>query len=86
VPAAPAGGVPGRVSPLLAHLIVPRPDPDEDDEVIYVSMHHETRNSWDTSPSAAMTVTSYRGKPTRQTDLGELDPRDHDGCARILGQ
>ena len=47
--------------PLLAHLVVPRPGPDEDDEVIYVSVHPGTRNSWGTSPAAAMTVTSYRG-------------------------
>jgi hypothetical protein len=33
-----------------------------------------------------MTVTSYRGKLTQQSDLGELDPRDDDGFARILGQ
>ncbi len=72
--------------PLLAHLVVPRPGPNEDDEVIYVSVHHGTRNSWGTSPAAAMTVTSYRGKPTQQRDLGELDPRDDDGFARILGQ
>ena len=72
--------------PLLAHLVVPRPDPDEDDEIIYVSVHPGTRNSWGTSPATAMTVTSYRGKPTEQTDLGELDPRDDDGFARILGQ
>jgi hypothetical protein len=71
--------------PLLAHLVVPHPSQDEDDEVIYVSVHHGTRNSWETSPAAAMTVTSYRGKPTQQTDLGELDPRDDDGFARILG-
>jgi hypothetical protein len=32
-----------------------------------------------------MIVTSYRGKPTQQTDLGELDPRDDDGFARVLG-
>ena len=57
----------------------------EDDEVIYVSAHHGTRNSWGTSPAAAMIVTSYRGKPTEQTDLGELDPRDDDGFARVLG-
>jgi hypothetical protein len=73
-------------NPLLAHLVVPRPGRDEDDEIIYVSVHHGTRNSWGTSPAAAMTVTSYRGKPTEQGDLGELDPRDDDGFARILGQ
>ena len=72
--------------PLLAHLVVPRPGPDENDEVIYVSVHHGTRNSWGTSPAAAMTVTSYRSKPTQQSDLGELDPRDDDGFASILGQ
>ena len=72
--------------PLLAHLVVPRPGPGEDDEVIYVSVHSGTRNSWGTSPATAMTVTSYRGKPSQQTDLGELDPRDDDGFARILGQ
>jgi hypothetical protein len=33
-----------------------------------------------------MTVASYRGKPTQQTELGELDPRDDDGFARLLGQ
>jgi hypothetical protein len=33
-----------------------------------------------------MTVTSYRGKPGQKRDLGELDPRDDDGFARILGQ
>ena len=71
--------------PLLAHLVVPHPGQDEDDEVIYVSAHHGTRNSWGTSPAAAMIVTSYRGKPTVQTDLGELDPRDDDGFARVLG-
>jgi hypothetical protein len=72
--------------PLLAHLVVPRSGRDENDEVIYVSVHHGTRNSWGTSPAAAMTATSYRGQPTQQSDLGELDPRDDDGFARILGQ
>jgi hypothetical protein len=71
--------------PLLAHLVLPHPEEDEDDEVIYVSVHHGTRNSWKTSSAAAMTITSYRGKPTQQTDLGELDPRDDDGFARVLG-
>ncbi len=71
--------------PLLAHLVVPRPGGDEDDEVIYVSAHHGLRNSWGTSPDAAMIVTSYRGKPTQQADLGELDPRDDEGFARVLG-
>ncbi len=33
-----------------------------------------------------MTVISYRGTPAQQSDLGELDPRDDDGFARILGQ
>jgi hypothetical protein len=33
-----------------------------------------------------MTATNYRGKPPQQIDLGELDPRDDDGFARILGQ
>ena len=33
-----------------------------------------------------MTVTSDRGQPSQQSDLGELDPRDDDGFARILGQ
>ena len=33
-----------------------------------------------------MTITSYRGKPSKQSDLGELDPRDDDGFARVLGQ
>ena len=61
------------------------PKQDEDGEVIYVSAHHGLRNSWGTSPAAAMIVTSYRGKPTVQTDLGELDPRDDDGFARVLG-
>ena len=70
--------------PLLAHLVLPHPD-EEDGEVIYVSAHHGLRNSWGTSPAAAMIVTSYRGKPTVQTDLGELDPRDDDGFARVLG-
>jgi hypothetical protein len=72
--------------PLLAHLVIPCPGSDEGNEIIYVSAHHGTRNSWGTSPAAAMTVTSYRGKPTQQTDLGEIDPRDDDGFARILGQ
>jgi hypothetical protein len=71
--------------PLLAHLVLPRARPQED-EVIYVSAHQGTRNSWGTSPATAMTVTSYRGQPSQQTDLGELDPRDDDGFARILGQ
>ena len=71
--------------PLLAHLVVPHPGRNEDDEVIYVSAHRGTRNSWGTSPAAAMIVTGYRGKPTKQTDLGELDPRDDDGFARVLG-
>jgi hypothetical protein len=71
--------------PLLAHLVVPHPGRDEDDEVIYVSAHRGTRNSWGTSPAAAMIVTGYRGRPTQQTDLGELDPRDDDGFARVLG-
>jgi hypothetical protein len=31
-------------------------------------------------------VTSYSGTPAQQSDLGELDPRDDDGFARILGQ
>lgn len=51
-----------------------------------MSAHQGTRNSWGTSPATAMTVTSYRGQPSQQTDLGELDPRDDDGFARILGQ
>jgi hypothetical protein len=71
--------------PLLAHLILSHPEEDEDGEVIYVSAHHGLRNSWGTSPAAAMIVTSYRGKPTVQTDLGELDPRDDNGFARLLG-
>jgi hypothetical protein len=71
--------------PLLAHLVLPDPDQEEDGEVIYVSAHHGLRNSWGTSPAAAMIVTSYRGKPTVQTDLGELDPRDDDGFVRVLG-
>jgi hypothetical protein len=71
--------------PLLAHLVLPHSEEDEDGEVIYVSAHHGLRNSWGTSPAATMTVTSYRGKPTVQTDLGELDPRDDDGFARVLG-
>jgi hypothetical protein len=71
--------------PLLAHLVLPHSEEDEDGEVIYVSAHRGTRNSWGTSPAAAMIVTSYRGKPTVQTDLGELDPRDDDGFARVLG-
>jgi hypothetical protein len=71
--------------PLLAHLVLPHSEKDEDGEVIYVSAHRGLRNSWGTSPAAAMIVTSYRGKPTVQTDLGELDPRDDDGFARVLG-
>jgi hypothetical protein len=51
-----------------------------------VSVHHGTRNSWDTSPASAMTVTSHCGNPRRQNDLGELDPRDDAGFARLLGQ
>jgi hypothetical protein len=31
-----------------------------------------------------MAVTSYRGKPTRQSNLGELDPRDDDGLSCCL--
>ncbi|HEX9623001.1 MAG TPA: hypothetical protein VF979_01375 [Streptosporangiaceae bacterium] len=50
-----------------------------------MSVHRGTRNSWGSSPETAMTGTSYRGTPTRQSDLGELDPRD-DRFARILGQ
>ena len=72
--------------PLLAHLVVPHAGPYEDDEIIYVSVHSGTRNSWDTSPATAMTVTSYRGTPSKQSDLGQLDPRDDDGFARLLGQ
>jgi hypothetical protein len=71
--------------PLLAHLVVPHAGPYEDDEIIYVSVHSGTRNSWNTSPATTMTVTSYRGTPARQSDLGQLDPRD-DGFARLLGQ
>lgn len=36
-------------------------------------------------PAVPMTVTSYRGTPSHQSDLGELDPRDDDGFARLLG-
>jgi hypothetical protein len=50
-----------------------------------VSAHRGTRNSWGTSPASAMSVTSYRGQPSQQRDLGELDPRD-DEFARILGE
>ena len=32
-----------------------------------------------------MTVTCYRGTPSQQNGLGELDPRD-DGFARLLGR
>lgn len=72
--------------PLLAHLVVPHAGPYEDDEIIYVSVHPGNRNSWDTSPETAMTVTSYRGQPAQKSDLGELSPRDDDGFARILGE
>jgi hypothetical protein len=72
--------------PLLAHLVVPHAGPHEDDEIIYVSVHDGNGNSWGTSPATAMTVTSYRGTPSKQSDLGELDPRDDDGFARLLGQ
>jgi hypothetical protein len=72
--------------PLLAHLVVPHAGPYEDDEVIYVSVHPGNRNSWGTDPATAMTVTSYRGQPSQKSDLGELDPRDDDGFARVLGQ
>jgi hypothetical protein len=79
----------GRAStqddPLLAHLVVPHAGPHEDDEIIYVSVHSGTRNSWGTAPATSMTVTSSRGKPAQQNDLGELDPRDDDGFARVLG-
>jgi hypothetical protein len=80
----------GRAStqddPLLAHLVIPHAGPYEDDEIIYVAVHPGNRNSWDTDPAAAMTVTSYRGHPSQKNDLGELDPRDSDGFARMLGQ
>ena len=33
-----------------------------------------------------MTVTSYRGQPSQHYELGELDPRDDDRFARILGE
>jgi hypothetical protein len=79
----------GRASaqddPLLAHLVLPRPRPQED-EVVYVSAHQGTRNSWGTSPNAAMTATTHRGYPSEQVNLGELDPRDDDGFARVLGE
>jgi hypothetical protein len=79
----------GRASaqddPLLAHLVLPRPSPQED-EVVYVSAHQGTRNSWGTSPNAAMTATTHRGRPSEQVNLGELDPRDDDGFARVLGE
>jgi hypothetical protein len=71
--------------PLLAHLVIPHAGPHEDDEIIYVSVHPGTRNSWGTSPATAMTVTSLRGTPAKQSDLGELDPRNDDGFARVLG-
>ncbi|MHB1592773.1 MAG: hypothetical protein ACYCO9_00455 [Streptosporangiaceae bacterium] len=71
--------------PLLAHLVVPHPGRDEDDEVIYVSVHSGTGNSWGTAPATPMTVTGYRGKPAQQNDLGKLDPRDDDEFARIVG-
>ena len=72
--------------PLLAHLVVPHAGQYEDNEVIYVSAHPRNRNSWGNSPATAMTVTSYRGEPSQQSDLGKLDPRDDDGFARVLGQ
>ena len=72
--------------PLLAHLVIPHTGPQEDDEVVYVAAHTGHRNSWGTEPRAPMTVTSYRGTPRQQTDLGELDPRDDQGFARLLGQ
>ena len=79
----------GRASaqddPLLAHLVLPRPRPQED-EVVYVSAHQGTRNSWGASPNAAMTATTHCGRPSQQFNLGELDPRDDDGFARILGE
>ena len=64
----------------------PPPAPAGRDEVVYVSAHQGTRNSWGTSPNAAMTVTTRRGYPSEQVNLGELDPRDDDGFARVLGE
>ena len=84
--AAHGGRAAAQDDPLLAHLVVPHAGPHEDDEVIYVSVHDGNGNSWGTSPATAMTVTSYRGTPSKQSDLGELDPRDDDGFARLLGQ
>ncbi|HEU5416406.1 MAG TPA: hypothetical protein VFV41_01860 [Streptosporangiaceae bacterium] len=79
----------GRASaqddPLLAHLVLPRPRPQED-EVVYVSAHQGTRNSWGASPNAAMTATTHRGYPSEQVNLGDLDPRDDEGFARVLGE
>jgi hypothetical protein len=72
--------------PLGAHLVVPHTGPYEDDEVIFVAVHRGHENSWDTDPSAPMIVTSSCGTPSQKIDLGELDPGDDDGFARILGE
>jgi hypothetical protein len=33
-----------------------------------------------------MIATTHRGRPSQQVNLGELDPRDDDGFARVLGE
>lgn len=72
--------------PMLTHLVVPHGDDMVDDEVFYVSVHDGHRNSWDSSPHAPMKVTRSGSRDRQSEILGELDPHDDEGFARVLGE
>lgn len=81
------GRASSRDDPLLAHLVVPAPHGRSmiDDQVYYVAAHEGSRNSWDTNVFAPMTITRSGGVHGGSEILGELDPHDDDGFARLLG-
>lgn len=73
--------------PLLAHLVVPVPNGRStvDDEVFYVAVHAGNHNSWDTDVFAPMRISRSGGANGASETLGDLDPSDDDGFARLLG-
>jgi hypothetical protein len=71
---------------LLAHLVIPHSTDMTDDEVFYVAVHDGHRNSWNTSPSAPMTITRAGNRNREPEILGNPDPNDDDLFAHTLGE
>ncbi len=83
------GGIDDEVD-FRAHLVVPQPN-DQENKVYYVQMTDKGQYPWDVNPYEPLTIIGFRpvdGYPDarEKTTLGNLEPIDDDGFAKLLGE